>query len=377
VARPAPRGAGPGEEIVVILVIFGTTGELIKLMPVLARLTTRGQPFLLVSTGQQVTQIPRLLELAGLPPIDVWLAEGAGGRDLRTNRDIPRWAATVAKRYLHNYGSLRRQLRHGGRKPLVLVHGDTMTTLYGAILGRALRLPVAHIESGLRSFDLLHPFPEELNRRVTSRIATICYAPGPWAASNLRHGQVVDTGSNTIRDSLGMVDPHAQVPIELPSEPFGIVSLHRFELLNDGRLFAQALEALSASEWPLLFVDHPVTVAAIKRFGLDHYFDEGLRSIPRLDFFGFVATMRRSSFLVTDSGGSQEETYYLDLPCLVHRKRTERLEGLGETALVSGYAIDVLQSFLDNPARFRRRSELPAKSPSDVIVDDLRSRLTS
>lgn len=360
-----------------ILVIFGTTGELIKLMPVLERLTERGQPFALVSTGQQVTQIPPLLEQAGLPPVDIWLAEGARGRDLRTNRDIPRWAATVAVRYLGEYGPLRRRLQHGAGRPLVLVHGDTMTTLYGALLGRALRAPVAHIESGLRSFDLLHPFPEELNRRLTSRIATICYAPGAWATANLRHGQVVDTGSNTIRDALAMVEPEMPVPLELPDEPFGIVSLHRFELLNDRRLFTQALEALSASSWPLLFVDHPVTVAAVERFGLEHHFEGSLRPVPRLDFFGFVATMRRSSFLVTDSGGSQEESYYLDLPCLVHRKRTERLEGLGETAVLSGYALDVLQSFLADPTIFRRRSELPPQSPSDVIVEDLAARLAS
>ena len=155
-----------------------------------------------------------------------------------------------------------------------------MTTLYGALLGRALRAPVAHIESGLRSFDLLHPFPEELNRRLTSRIATICYAPGAWATANLRHGQVVDTGSNTIRDALAMVEPEMPVPLELPDEPFGIVSLHRFELLNDRRLFTQALEALSASSWPLLFVDHPVTVAAVERFGLEHHFEGGITSGP-------------------------------------------------------------------------------------------------
>ena len=121
---------------------------------------------------------------------------------------------------------------------MVLVHGDTMTTVYGAILGRALSAPVAHIESGLRSFDLLHPFPEELNRRLTSRIATICYAPGAWAAANLRRGQIVDTGSNTIRDALQWSNRRLPVPVELPNEPFGIVSLHRFELLNDRRLLA-------------------------------------------------------------------------------------------------------------------------------------------
>jgi UDP-N-acetylglucosamine 2-epimerase (non-hydrolysing) len=250
-----------------------------------------------------------------------------------------------------------------------------MTTLYGAVLGRLLRVPVAHIESGLRSFDLLHPFPEELNRRLTSRVASVLYAPGAWAASNLRRGEVVDTGSNTIRDALAMVAPDAPIPIELPQEPFGIVSLHRFELLNDRRLLTQALDTLAASPWPLLFVDHPVTVAAVERFGLTRFFDGNVRPMPRLDFFGFVAIMRRCSFLVTDSGGSQEETYYLDLPCLVHRKRTERREGLGETAIVSGYADEALRDFLRDPARFRRASELPAASPSDVIVEDLQARL--
>ena len=80
-----------------------------------------------------------------------------------------------------------------------------MTTVLGAVMGRALRVAVAHIEGGLRSFDLRHPFPEELNRRLASTLARIHYAPGAWAASNLRRGDVVDTGSNTIRDSLELV----------------------------------------------------------------------------------------------------------------------------------------------------------------------------
>ena len=105
----------------------------------------------------------------------------------------------------------------GPGKPLVLVHGDTMTTVLGALLGRSLRVAVAHIEGGLRSYDLRHPFPEELNRRVASRLSRIDYAPGPWAASNL-HGDVVDTGTNTIRDSLDLVPP-GEPPFALPDEP--------------------------------------------------------------------------------------------------------------------------------------------------------------
>jgi UDP-N-acetylglucosamine 2-epimerase (non-hydrolysing) len=355
----------------VILVIYGTTGELIKLMPVLARLRDRGCRFVQASTGQQVQQIPRLLELAHLPPVDLWLGRGAAGRDLRVTRDIPGWAATVGRTFAQHRRGLRARVRSGSGEPLVLVHGDTMTTLYGAVLARFLGFPVAHIESGLRSFDLLHPFPEELNRRTTSRLASLLYAPGSWPASNLRHGTVVDTGSNTIRDALVMAEASVVPPIDLPHGEFGVVSLHRFELLNDGRLLAETLSVLRESGRTFLWVDHPVTVAALLKHGLSGALGENVRPIPRLDFFGFVAVLRRSAFVVTDSGGSQEEAYYLDLPCLVHRKRTERHEGLGENVVLSGRDLPALRRFLADPGAHRRTSALPAASPSDVIVGDL------
>jgi UDP-N-acetylglucosamine 2-epimerase (non-hydrolysing) len=358
----------------VILCIFGTTGELIKLMPVLRRLHDRDHPFLLASTGQQVTQIPGLLDLAGLPPVDLWLGRGAGGRDLRTNSDIPGWAATVGRTFARNRRSLRGRVRSGSGRPLVLVHGDTMTTLYGALLGRALRFPVAHIESGLRSFDLMHPFPEELNRRLTSRIAAYLYAPGKWAASNLSRGTIVDTGSNTVRDALAMAASEVEPQIALPDGEFGIASLHRFELLNDRHLLAETIELLHESGRRFLWVDHPVTVAALEKHGLADRLGGRITPMPRLDFFGFVATMARTSFLVTDSGGSQEETYYLDIPCLIHRKRTERREGLGENVVLSEYRADTLRTFLENPYGYKRLGELPPTSPSDVIVDDLVAR---
>ena len=124
-----------------------------------------------------------------------------------------------------------------------------------------------------------------------------------------------------------------------------------------------------------MFVDHPVTVAAVARYGLGDAFDGvRLRRIPRLRFFDFVQLERRCAFVVTDSGGSQEECYYLDRPCLVHRKRTERREGLGENIVLSGLAPGALDAFLRDPGRFRRRAEIPASSPSDVIVDDLERR---
>jgi len=368
-------GAGVGQkERHLILVVFGTTGELIKLLPVLSRLQERRRPVVLASTGQQVNQIPGLLEAAGLAPVDVWLGRGSGGRDLRANSDIPGWAMTVGRTFVRQRRALRRRLEAGGGRPLVLVHGDTMTTLYGALLGRLMRLPVAHIESGLRSFDLRHPFPEELNRRLTSRVATYLYAPGAWAAGNLRRGVVIDTGSNTVRDALALAAGSAEPSIDLPEGSFGIASLHRFELLNDRRLLGRTVDLLRESGRRLLWVDHPVTVAALDTFGLLGSLGDNVTRMPRLDFFRFVAVMRRSSFLVTDSGGSQEETYYLDIPCLVHRKRTERREGLGQNVVLTGYDESALRRFLADPSAHRRTDDLPPASPSDVIVDDLERR---
>ena len=185
-----------------ILVIFGTTGELIKLAPVLLLFEGRGHAYTLATTGQQVEQIPSFLDQFGLRQPDLWLGRGADGRYLRVNGDIPGWLLTVARSYTRERTQLRRVLRAGRQRPLALVHGDTMTTVLGAAMGRTLRLPVAHVEGGLRSYDLRHPFPEELNRRLASALAQIHYAPGSWAASNLGRGAVVDTGSNTIRDTM-------------------------------------------------------------------------------------------------------------------------------------------------------------------------------
>jgi UDP-N-acetylglucosamine 2-epimerase (non-hydrolysing) len=342
-----------------ISVVAGTTGELIKLAPLLVRLDGG---YRLVTTAQQTTQIEPLLGEFGLRPPDVWLAHGARGRDLEASRDVAPWLASVVRGFARN----RTAVSDGA---CVVVHGDTMTTALGAAMGRLVRRPVAHLEAGLRSGDLRHPFPEEAIRRITSRLAALHYAPGPEAARVARgHGEVIDTGANTIADALGLVPP-GDPPLELGDRPFGVVSLHRFELINDRALLTETLAALAASPHELVFVDHPVTAAALRRFGL-----EAPNRVPRLGFFDWVRLLRRASFVVSDSGGAQEETYYLDIPCLVHRRRTERGEGLGETAVLSGLRRDALEDFLRDPARYRRHTQPPEGSPTAVVLEDLRQR---
>ncbi|HZS31076.1 MAG TPA: UDP-N-acetylglucosamine 2-epimerase [Gaiellaceae bacterium] len=342
-----------------ITVVAGTTGELIKLAPLLARLDG---DYRLATTAQQTTQIEPLLAEFGLRPPDVWLARGARGRDLDAVGDVPAWLASVARGFVRH-----RSLLATGN--CVVVHGDTMTTALGAVMGRVVHRPVAHVEAGLRSGDLRHPLPEEAIRRVTSRLAAVHYAPGARAARVVEgHGDVVDTHANTLADALALVPP-GDPPLALGGGPFGVVSLHRFELLRDRELFAATLETLRASEHELVFVDHPVTAAALRRYGLD-----APGRVPRLGFFDWIRLLRRAAFVVSDSGGAQEETYYLDLPCLVHRRRTERVEGLGETAVLSELRLDALAAFLADPGRHRRHTPPPEGSPTALVVDDLRRR---
>jgi len=360
-----------------ICAIYGTTGELIKLWPVLRGIRERGGSFVNATTAQQVAQIPGLLTQLDLPQPDVYLARGRGGRELHTNRDIPPWLASLGKGFAAKRAFLRRAMRADGAPPLVLVHGDTMTTLLGTLMGRALGAPVAHVEAGVRTWDLRHPFPEELNRRLVSKIAQIHYAPGPEAAANIRRGIVVDTGMNTIRDSLELAGADVDVPDIVAGKEFGLISIHRYELLNDGPLLTATMRALAAhpAQRPMLFVDHPVTVAAMKRFGLlDVFTGSSVTRMERRNFFDFIGLLRRASFAVTDSGGTQVESYVLDKPCLIHRKKVEQPDGVGENVVVSGFDLAQLAAFLDDPSAHRRRTPPPAISPSAIILDDLEAR---
>ena len=349
----------------VILVVFGTTGELIKLAPVLLRLDERGHPYVLATTGQQVQQIPAFLDQFGLRQPDVWLARGAGGRDLRVNARHPGLARDGWRgRGLASGAGVRRALRRGPRPPARARprrHDDDRARQHR--WAGTLRATVAHIEGGLRSYDLRHPFPEELNRKLATALSRIHYAPGPWAASNLRRGEVVDTGSNTIRDSLELVAA-GEPPVALPDAPFGIVSLHRFELLNNRRLLTETIEALAdAARDDAAALHRPSgdgrrARALRPRPGI---FDESaFRRIPRLRFFDFVRVERRSAFVVTDSGGSQEECYYLDLPCLVHRVQDRAARRARRERRALGHAHRRAARLPRRPGRFRRRTRSSA-----------------
>ncbi|MDR6597532.1 UDP-N-acetylglucosamine 2-epimerase [Saccharothrix longispora] len=355
--------------------IVGTTAELIKIAPVHHALVARGATPQLWFTAQHVDEVPDTLEDLGLSKPDVWLVPERTARNLERPAQVPGWAASVARSVAGRRKELRAALESDGKPGVVVVHGDTFTTPYGSLIGRILGARVAHVEAGTRSGSLLSPLPEEANRRIAARMVDIHFAPTPREVRNLRRarGVVVDTGANTVIDALRLAKEGGRAPYDLPAE-FGLVTLHRFELLQRPEKFREVLQVLkrASEKTPLLYL-----VGAHERERLDAldlnglFDDERFVLRPKLRYLEFLPLLTRAKFVVTDSGGLQEEGAYLGMPCAIHRERTERHQGLGQNIVLTGMRADKLEKFLVEHETLRRPSMMDQYHPSEVIADTL------
>lgn len=349
-----------------IIFVYGTTAEAIKIAPVARRLMARGIPFQQWVTMQHTDALRAILPQLGLPEPDELIADGNRGKALTSVRDVFGWLRTVHRWMRRELPRLRADLPHPS---IVLVHGDTLTTVVGAWIARRLRIDLAHIEAGLRSGNWRHPFPEELDRRIVGRLATIHYPPSEEAAANLKNAaNVVPTPGNTVIDAvLDRIDDVA----DDVREPFGVVLLHRFEFISNADLVRETVTELARSTpVPLRIMVDAYSEGALADAVREH--GEGRFELqPKLEHPQFVALLRAAEFVVTDSGGIQEETALLGVPTLVHRKATERHEGVGENITLSEWRVEKLRTFLASYSRYRVPMRPPETSPSDIIVDDL------
>jgi UDP-N-acetylglucosamine 2-epimerase (non-hydrolysing) len=366
---------------VAIAFIAGTTAEVIKLAPLMHALRDEGRPYELWNTAQHVGALRSVLDDLGLPQPDEHLVPVARQTPLVRSSQVPLWAARVLGHGVRHAPRLRRRLRAGGTRPLVVVHGDTFTTVLGSVIGRLLGAEVAHVEAGMRSGNVWHPMPEELNRRLVARIARVHYAPTLHEVDNLRaeraRGELVETGANTVIDALrrGIETAAPDDDEELP-ETFGLVTLHRFELLRNDAVLTSTLRTLAeeSRRVPLLMMAGDTERARIDALGLRDLFDDGFRLLDKRAYARFLPVLVRASFVVTDSGGLQQECGILGMPCAVHREATESLQGVGENLLLTRLDMEVLRRFVREWPAYRRPSQLDTFHPTRAILDHLGSR---
>lgn len=352
-------------------IIMGTKGEFVKMAPIIKELDNRGIDFNLIYTNQHTQLIEELSKVFDIRYPNFYLHHRID--DIMQMKQIPFWYLTCILKSCF----FRQQLwqRHDG---ICLLHGDTPSTLLGLIIGRIHNLRIAHVESGLRSYNLLNPFPEEIIRILTTRFADFLFAPSQWAAYNLKkgiiRGQIVNTEGNTVFDAIEYV-LKKDVDLELPASNYVVAAIHRIETLYMKERCALVVEALKKISIKLhvIFIAYKPTVSRLIKYGLMHQIgqNQNISVSPYYDYASFIKLIKNATFVITDGGGLQEETYYLNIPCLLMRKKTERQEGLESTCYLCDFSMQNVNYFLENYKSFRRTSNSIRTNASKVIVDTL------
>ena len=216
---------------------------------------------------------------------------------------------------------------------IVLVYGDTNSTLAGALAAAKMNLPVAHVEAGLRSFN--RRMPEEVNRVLTDHVASLLFCPSAAASTQLAREGItsgVHVTGDVMVDALRHYLPRAVLPDQ--QQPFVLATLHRAENTDDHSRLGAILSALAESPLPVLLPLHPRTRAAMASAGLRAR--GRLHVLEPLSYFQMLGHLRACSFVATDSGGLQKEAYALARKCLTLREETEwtELVDIGANRLV-------------------------------------------
>ncbi len=342
--------------------IAGIRPNFIKLAPIIIELQHSNKLELsIIHTGQHYDyEMSRrfFLEL-GLPDPDVNLEVGAGSQAYQVSETMMR---------------LEKVLEFN-KPSFVIVAGDGNPTLGAALAASKLKVPVCHLEAGLRSFD--YEMPEELNRRMTDHVSTILIAPTEAAAINLRQEgfpaeRIVRAGDtmvdvlNNSRDKIAGSKILDQ--LHLKERSYGVITLHRAENVDNPQRLRNIVKALTnLTEGRIIFPIHPRTRARLKGTNMQTMLEESgkILLIDPLGYFDMIHLMSKSRVVMTDSGGIQKEVFQLGVPCITLRNSTEWIETvlLGSNLLVGDDRTRIVESFRQAWNRKPPRRPPPAVSP--------------
>ncbi len=353
-----------------ILLVFGTRPEAIKMAPLVKALQKDSEHFetKICVTAQHRQMLDQVLEVFDIVP-EYDLNIMAPNQDLY---DITSRVLVGLRDVLDDFAP-----------DIVLVHGDTTTSMAAALAAFYRQIPVGHVEAGLRTYNMLSPWPEEMNRQVTDRMCTYYFAPTEKSRQNLLRENVdatkIHVTGNTVIDALLMaVDiiekkPHVKTAIEdelrdkgyaMGNRPYILVTGHRRENFGEGFLnICKAIRQI-AEEHTEMDIVYPVHLNPNVQKPVYELLSgtPNIYLVKPLDYLPFVYAMQHSTLLLTDSGGVQEEAPSLGKPVLVMRETTERPEAV-EAGTVRLVGTDVaaivgnVQELLHDPEVYRKMSE--------------------
>ena len=359
------------------MLVFGTRPEAIKMCPLVKEFQNYPEDFetIVCVTGQHREMLDQVLRIFDVRP-DYDLNIMKQGQDLYD----------VTARVLTGMRDVLKE----ARPDVVLVHGDTTTSTASALAAFYQQIPVGHVEAGLRTHNIYSPWPEEMNRQITGRISTYNFSPTPLSKRNLEeenaHGQIFVTG-NTVIDALHMVVDRLRSDKALADEQVDVlreagydvtrlegdrklvlITGHRRENFGEGFIsMVTAMKDLS-EKYPDVDFVYPMHLNPNVRKPIHQVFGDDLTRydnfffIEPLQYLEFVYLMEKSTVVLTDSGGIQEEAPGLGKPVLVMRNTTERPEALASgTVHLVGTDHDLIVSevstLLDDPAAYARMSQ--------------------
>jgi UDP-N-acetylglucosamine 2-epimerase (non-hydrolysing) len=332
-----------------ILHVVGARPNFMKAAPVMRALSAAGLQQFLVHTGQhydaQMSDV--FFRELGIPEPDANLAVGSGTHAQQTAQVMTSFEAVAVER----------------NPSLVVVYGDVNSTVAAALVCAKLGIPVAHVEAGLRSGD--RTMPEEINRLVTDRLSELLFTPSQDGNHNLlREGakpEQIHLVGNVMIDTLVRLLPRAleRKRRNLPKH-YALVTLHRPANVDDPETLQKLLTCLDeiSQDLPVIFPAHPRTRLRMQQFTVGA---EGLEICDPLSYLDFLALEAQATVVLTDSGGIQEETTFLGVPCLTLRANTERpiTIDIGTNILV-GNSVEELRSELNNIVQGRpKRGSIP------------------
>ena len=340
---------------------IGTRAELIKVEPVLTRLIVSGTT---VNVLWAALHSKRALDQSGF--------ESKNSYSLSQNSQDKE---SILKVFLWFISSLMRvticglSIRASKIRPaIVVVHGDTLCTLMGRLFAKVSGSKLMHVEAGVRSGSLWRPFPEEISRRMVSRLTDVHFAPGDRETLNLKNhrGKVINTFHNTSRDALF---DNTQ-SLEFGDDGYLVVTLHRTELLSNKKRFSEIVEKVIelSKMYPVKWFAGNHERASLVGIGiLDRVLKSDVELCERRKHEEFINVFSRAHCVITDSGGLQSECNDLGIPVIIHRNETEYSNPDDSPCVLTGWKLSKIDLFLADLVK----NETPRGIPLMVLAADI------